>query len=507
MAVKYDAKTDYAKKMNDAKAKGDTKGYETAAAQREAKIKGEGLNDKGQKLNTPAATPATNSNRGSSGGNRTNSPAPILPTTNVATPNKPATVVTPITKPQYDTGIQSLIDSYNAAKSKVGSAATPAANTSNAPKTPNTPKTIEDYQNAWKSATTQAERDANHAAADKLRGYSTTTTKNANGTLIQTPAAVTTNVATPNKPVATPSVTPDWLNTGTNTVNPAGTVSGAVTTTKYVDPNGDARTGYIKGGRTYQDAACTTPVAVGSTVHTQGGTYVMTNDGGKSVDMTGVTKTTYKDPNNVPNVGYIKDGMTYTDAACTSRVPAGSKVTTADGKTYTMQATGGAVDEPAEVASETAAVQSLYDDLRVATNQIMASDSTLTHEQALAMAVSQLNPAYRDSINTAMSDIEKKALQTGFFGQLPTAALQMETAGKLETSKLQAINELAAQLFGESKDMANTKLSAATTAQQNKIANLLNLLGIVQSERSYSDDRSDTEWEKAYKKSQLAAKQ
>ena len=47
------------------------------------------------------------------------------------------------------------------------------------------------------------------------------------------------------------------------------------------------------------------------------------------------TQVSYKDPYGNIQTGYIKDGRTYKDEAGTVRIDPGSKVTTADGKTYT----------------------------------------------------------------------------------------------------------------------------------------------------------------------------
>lgn len=51
------------------------------------------------------------------------------------------------------------------------------------------------------------------------------------------------------------------------------------TQTTYIDANGNQRVGYIIDGRTYTDAAGTTPVGVGSIVNTGGGTYIKTDNG------------------------------------------------------------------------------------------------------------------------------------------------------------------------------------------------------------------------------------
>lgn len=66
MAVKYDKNTDYAAKMNAAQKSGDTKAYNEAKKQREAKMAGEGLDNSGKKINSN-----TGSGSGGSGSSKT----------------------------------------------------------------------------------------------------------------------------------------------------------------------------------------------------------------------------------------------------------------------------------------------------------------------------------------------------------------------------------------------------------------------------------------------------
>ncbi len=53
--------------------------------------------------------------------------------------------------------------------------------------------------------------------------------------------------------------------------------------TTYYDPEGNARTGYVLDGKTYTDAEGKNRLTVGSVVPTEGGTYMMTANGGVRV--------------------------------------------------------------------------------------------------------------------------------------------------------------------------------------------------------------------------------
>jgi hypothetical protein len=201
---------------------------------------------------------------------------------------------------------------------------------------------------------------------------------------------------------------------------------------------------------------------------------------------------------------YNVGGINY-DAATGQRIKdiAGDNdvVVNSNGKYYLAktgeEVDGSEVTDESPLVSEDENVNEWASKIYDAINQEIALDPTLSWEQAFARAYEKLNPQYNDALNSTMEGLNKQALQSGFFGQLPTEALKMETAGKLEGSKLQAINELASQLFGQSEDSAYKKLEASQQQQQSKIANLLQMLGIYQNERSYSDSRSDNAFERA----------
>ena len=278
----------------------------------------------------------------------------------------------------------------------------------------------------------------------------------------------------------------------------------------YKGSDGKDYTGYIVGNKTYKDAEGKERIEAGSIVTTGGQKYLLGADGKGlpisddrrawvyEMDEYGQidTNSRKREVYNVNGINYdAKTGQKLKDVAGDNEV-----VINTNGKYY-LAKTGEEVNA-SEVTDEMPTVskdqyvsdwaQIIYD----AINQEIALDPTLSWEEAFARAYENLNPQYNQAYNKALDGITTSALQSGFFGQLPTEALRAQTAGALEADKLQAINELAAQLFGQSEESAYNKLNSATQSQQNKIANLLSMLGIYQSERAYGDSRDDAEWEK-----------
>ena len=149
-----------------------------------------------------------------------------------------------------------------------------------------------------------------------------------------------------------------------------------------------------------------------------------------------------------------------------------------------------ALPETMPVVSEDVAIQEMAQQVYAIASEAMKSDPTLTWEQALGMATENLNGSYNAATDAAMSTMDKNALNSGFFGQLPTEALKRNTATSIEVQKQQAINELATSLYNQSTTDANTKLAAATEAQQNKIATMLSLLGVATNERDSANTQA-----------------
>lgn len=97
---------------------------------------------------------------------------------------------------------------------------------------------------------------------------------------------------------------------------------------------------------------------------------------------------------------------------------------------------------------------------------------TLTWEQALAQAGEQMNGRYDQQLNNTLDSLNQKALETGFYGQLPTEALRQQAAASNEVERQSAINDLARSLMSDSRDYAQTQLTADTQTSQNRVSTI-----------------------------------
>lgn len=97
---------------------------------------------------------------------------------------------------------------------------------------------------------------------------------------------------------------------------------------------------------------------------------------------------------------------------------------------------------------------------------------TLTWEQALAQAGEQMNGQYDQKLDNTLDSLNQKALETGFYGQLPTEALRQQAAASNEVERQSAINDLARSLMSDSRDYAQTQLTADTQTSQNRVSTI-----------------------------------
>lgn len=97
---------------------------------------------------------------------------------------------------------------------------------------------------------------------------------------------------------------------------------------------------------------------------------------------------------------------------------------------------------------------------------------TLTWEQALAQAGEQMNGRYDQQLDNTLDSLNQKALETGFYGQLPTEALRQQAAASNEVERQSAINDLARSLMSDSRDYAQTQLAADTQTSQNRVSTI-----------------------------------
>lgn len=123
----------------------------------------------------------------------------------------------------------------------------------------------------------------------------------------------------------------------------------------------------------------------------------------------------------------------------------------------------------------------------------------LSYDEAKGRANEQLGASYDKALADTLKNIDRQALQTGFFGQLPTVDYKQRNADDIERSRASAIAQLANQLVDSSKADVQTKINALTNYSKNMSdAEFRNWQKQLQ-ERQYSDGRSDVDWEKAYK--------
>lgn len=154
-------------------------------------------------------------------------------------------------------------------------------------------------------------------------------------------------------------------------------------------------------------------------------------------------------------------------------------------------------ENPMPTISQDSTMQKLADMLYGTKSPTL--DPTLSYEQAIARARANINPAYTQAFDQLMQQLDKNALKTGFYGQLPAEALKRQAAGSLEVDKMQAVNELASQLFGQSEETAYKKLDSKQQEYQNKLNMMLQLLNLYSSERSYADNKEEAERNRAMK--------
>ena len=146
--------------------------------------------------------------------------------------------------------------------------------------------------------------------------------------------------------------------------------------------------------------------------------------------------------------------------------------------------------------------------------QQMYQPPTLSWQEAQSRAQSQLVPLYEQQLEQTLKAVDEDTIRRGFFGQLPAGALRGARAAQVEAAKNQAIANLANQMVGQSEQsalqqqalaqqrwaaeaqMLQNALNAYQSSKQNKIANIMQLLALLQSQK-------DSDWEKKYKEEQF----
>ena len=369
--------------------------------------------------------------------------------------------------------------------------------------------------------------EAAHKAADAIRGYETTTTKDSLGNYVQTPVA-----ATPSIPKTPTPVSGSESKNTVNVTRADGTkVQGTITDGKttlldgnslkqgdVVVANGIKYTYDEAAGRGLTDQEIANKTSLTPTIQpTSDGTVaagkeveVIRADGTKVMGTVLNGKTTLsngdslKDGDSVTinGIKYVYDSSIGKGVADTSKTDSGLNpsipidqqgkqvtVTLASGKTrigyiingktyfsdgstlkqddsvianngtrYTyVEALGRGLTDaeytdymgypPPTQTGELNADTTLDELIALITNEVGADSPELQEflswAEAQAMASERYNPAYNQALEGALSNIDEKALKTGFYGQLPTEALKQQAIASAENEKYSAIMELA----------------------------------------------------------------
>ena len=145
-----------------------------------------------------------------------------------------------------------------------------------------------------------------------------------------------------------------------------------------------------------------------------------------------------------------------------------------------------------------------------------AQPEVLSWEDALKQAKENVNPIYDESQKNLSNLLDVSNIRSGFYGQKPGDAYKSERLSSEENARLQAINSLATQLQGLSRQDAqsviNTNLARQGQALQalqtaasmsgsqknTQLQNLWNLVDLLRAERSESrgDEWREREWER-----------
>jgi len=140
----------------------------------------------------------------------------------------------------------------------------------------------------------------------------------------------------------------------------------------------------------------------------------------------------------------------------------------------------------------------------------------LSWEDALKQAKENVNPIYDESQKNLSKLLDVSNIRSGFYGQKPGDAYKSERLSSEENARLQAINSLATQLQGlsrqDAQNVINTNLARQNQALQalqtaasmsgsqknTQLQNLWNLVDLLRAERSEQkgDEWREREWER-----------
>ena len=241
------------------------------------------------------------------------------------------------------------------------------------------------------------------------------------------------------------------------------------------DTNGNKVNVIIKDGITYLTNGQRLPT--GYTVETAGGIYKMGSDG-KGVKVNSHNKPVNSQPNLVSDDNYLNDMLT---ALMNQNKELSNEMYNINNQQYQQGNNPSGIDK--DILN---LIQSLPQEI-------------LNNEEAMKLATEQLGYQYDKALADTLSSIDNQALQSGFFGQLPTVDYKERYGDDIERARASGISQLANQLEGQSKNDINN-----TIAQLLQYSNLqadkdIQAWQQAFQERQYQDSRGDIDWEKLFK--------
>lgn len=103
----------------------------------------------------------------------------------------------------------------------------------------------------------------------------------------------------------------------------------------------------------------------------------------------------------------------------------------------------------------------------------------LSWAEALKMAEEQVNGQYNEKLDYNLNRLNTNALQTGFYGQLPTEALKQQAVASTEVDRQKAVYDLATQLMQSSQDEAQRMYEDDMQTTQQRIETITTIFNQV----------------------------
>lgn len=188
---------------------------------------------------------------------------------------------------------------------------------------------------------------------------------------------------------------------------------------------------------------------------------------------------TYWDTNGNPQTGYMKDGLTYTDAGMTQRVPVGSTVRTAGGE-YKMTSNGGvptyATARNNYANSGNAAIAAYQAASKAQADRVNSATSAAIAELNRQKGIAQQNRV--DADKAAREAYERAANPFGAMEE-QRVRLGLDNSGYAESSKLRLASDYAGQLtanirsMNEQLGMLDVQIAEARASGKYELANML----------------------------------